>query len=137
MKKMLAMVPVLLLAVLLLAACGGTPSSEPTLRPTANRQTDVLPTAGAGMVYVIADYYDESGGFSASGLSLDEKDSEKVLTVKAGDTLVVADRQYGVAAEALTLPFYTQSSLDEVTFWWTDYCASRIERGELTDVTGR
>ena len=31
----------------------------------------------------------------------------------------------------ITTPFYTQPSLDEVMAWWTDYCESRVERGEI------
>lgn len=84
-----------------------------------------------GTVYIITDYYDENGEFSALGSALDEENAEKVLMVKADDTIIVSDHEYTVIAESLTLTFYTQPSLDEVIQWWTDYCESRIERGEV------
>jgi len=104
------------------ASCAGTPANEQTSMPTS---------VDKGTVYTIADYYDANGGFSALKSALDEENGEKVLTVKAGDRLIVGDHAYTVIAESLTIPFYTQLSLDEVLRWWTDYCESRIARGEV------
>ena len=117
MKRILAFM--LLLTLTLLTACGGN--------------TDTTPTEGAEPGYKITAYYNENGTFSALGLALDEVNGEKTLTVKSGDILAVGGNQYSVTAETLTLPFYTQSSLDEGIKWWTDYCESRIERGELAE----
>ena len=108
--------------VALCVSCANKPASESTEAP---------PPSDKGTVHTITDYYDANGGFSALGLALDEENAEKVLSVKVGDTLIVGDHEYTVTAESLTIPFYTQPSLDEVIQWWADYCESRIERGEV------
>jgi len=127
---------ILVLAMLLsCAACAGTPASDQTSTPTSNDRTSTAPTNNTGTVYKIADYYNADGSFSALGLVLNEEDTEKVLTVKDGDTIIVDNQKYSVTAESLTLPFYTQSSLDGVIEWWKDYCDSRIERDEMTKIS--
>lgn len=106
------------LTMVFCAACGGAPANGQAGTPPP----DTAPADDRGTLYAIADYYDANGGFSALGLALDEENSEKVLTVKAGDILIVGNREYSVTAESLTLTFYTQPSLDEVIVWWMDYC---------------
>jgi len=113
-----------LIIIALCVSCADEPVNEPTSTP---------PTDGGGTVYTITDYYDVNGGYSDLGLALDEENGEKTLTVKSGDTLIVGGHSYSVTAEILTIPFYTQPSLDEVVDWWTDYCENRIERGEMID----
>ena len=87
--------------------------------------------ANAGRLYAISGYYDEDGKFSDLGLALDERDSERVLTVSDGDILIVGDRQYEVTADSLALSFYTQPSIDQVAQWWTDYLDSWAESGKI------
>jgi len=89
----------------------------------------------AEMTYSLADYYDEDGQFSDLGLSLDEKDSERVLAVSGGDILVAGDRRYEVTTESLTLSFYPQPSLDQVIRWWADCLDSWAESGKVTEVS--
>ena len=124
MKKTLALLLALIIMVFC-ASCANTPADE---------QTSTPPADDTGTVYTIKDYYDANGGFSAVGSALDEENGEKVLKVNADDTLIVGDSRYKVTAEALTLHFYTQSSLDEVIVWWTDYMGSAQERGQVIDV---
>jgi len=123
-------VALLAAAILLLcASCTGTPLDEPT------STTSAPPTDDTGTVYTIADYYNASGEFSALGLTLDEESAEKVLRISSGDTLIVGDRAYSVAAESLALTFYTQPSLDEVIAWWTEYCEDWEAQGELIRIS--
>jgi len=117
MKKVLSLILALLLILSLLAACGSTPS-----------------TNDAEQGYKIVDYYKSDGSFSALGLALDENNAEKTLTVAAGNTLIVGKRQFKVTAESINLSFYTQNTFDAVIEWWTDYCESRIERGEIIEL---
>ena len=88
--------------------------------------------ANTDMMYVITDYYRENGVFSDLGLELDEMNFEKVLVVNRGCVLIAGDRRYKVAAESLTLSFYTQSSLEHVIRWWIDYLDSWAESGKVT-----
>ena len=114
-----------LLAVIIMtlcASCADRPAHESANKP---------PSDNTGTVYTITDYYDANGGFSALGQALDEENGEKVLTVKAGDVLIVGDHAYTVTAQSLTIPFYTQPLLDEVIDWWVDYFQSRLERDEV------
>lgn len=120
MKKIFTLAFGLGLALALLTGCGGN--------------TPPPPPDSAEPGYRIADYYNEDGTFSALGLALDEVNSEKVLMTKSGDILIVDTRKYSVTAESLTLTFYTQSSLDDAISWWTDYCESRKERGEIAEI---
>lgn len=122
MKKIFALTLVFLLALSLLAACS-----------TEKEQTDTPESNSAEKVYKIADYYNADGGFSALGLALPEENSEKVLTVSAGDTLIVGNDKYSVAAESIKLSFYTQPSLDQVIEWWTNYCEGLVGSGQLKD----
>ena len=108
MKKRIIFAVLVVVILLSCVSCGDKP---------IDRQTDTSPTANTGTVYTITDYYDESGGFSALGSGLDEENAEKVLTVKADDTIIVGDHEYTVIAESLTISFYTQPSLDEVIEW--------------------
>jgi hypothetical protein len=103
------------------AACGDKPKDS---------QEDI-PPADKGTIIVIKDFYDENGEFSALGSALSEENEEKVLTLKADDTIAVGENEYTVIAESLTIPFYTQPSLGDVFIWWDEYCQSRIEQGEL------
>ena len=128
MKRITALFLVFIMAILCLS-CGRPATDAP--RPPSDGIQNAVPLKKTEPVYIITDYYDEGGEFSALGLALDEENSEKVLTVKSGDTLVVGEREYVVTAPTLTLSFYTQPTLDEVIAWWTEYCQSRIERGEL------
>jgi beta-lactamase regulating signal transducer with metallopeptidase domain len=89
----------------------------------------------AGKTYIITDYYnDEDGKFSPLGLGLYEKNSEKVLSVSSGDTLIVDGRRFEVTAESLTLSFYTQPSLDQAIRWWANYLDSWADSGKVTVV---
>ena len=145
MKKTFALL--LTLSIIgLCASCSETPGDEQTSAPPASSQpagdqASELPAASqtstqsfneTGTVYTIIDYYDTAGGYSELGLALEEENGEKVLTVLGGDTLIVGGLKYNVTVESLTIPFYTQSSLDQVFAWWVDYCQSRTDRGELT-----
>ena len=114
MKKTFAV----LLSIIMAAACASCAGGP-----------EPAPAEGGGTVYIITDYYDDTGGFSSLGQALDEENSEKTLTVNEGDALAVGDREYIVTAETLTLSFYTQPSLDEVVVWWVDYCEGWKERG--------
>jgi hypothetical protein len=98
---------------------------------------DILINSGSSMNadYIITDYYTEDGTFSDLGLALDEMDSEKVLSVSGGDTLIVGDRKYEVSIESLALSFYTQPSIDQVIEWWTNYLDSWAESSKLTVVS--
>ena len=88
---------------------------------------------GAAAVYYIADYYNvDDGKFSALGLALDENGSERTLTVRGGDILVVGGRRYEVIAESLTLSFYTQPLLGQAIQWWADCLDSWAESGKVT-----
>lgn len=107
------------------------PAKEPAVAEP--EPPDVEPPAAAGKKYTIADYYNEDGSFSGLGLALTERDSEKQLTVKAGDLLVVDGRQYTVVANSLTLSFYTQPSLDNAMTWWADYLDSWAESGKVVE----
>jgi len=89
----------------------------------------------AKRVYTITDYYNENGQFSELGLALNERNSEKVLTVSSGDILIIGNRQYIVTIESLTLSYYPQPSLDLVIQWWTDYLNNWAESGDLTVVS--
>jgi predicted small lipoprotein YifL len=149
MKKQIIFAVLAVAILLSLAACGGTPSNSQTndpsngqtSTPTSNEQTSAPtsePTSTAPEVdtgYKITDYYNPDGSFSALGLALNEEDGEKALTVKSGDILTVGDQRYEVTAETLTLPFYTQPSLDEVIAWWTDHCASLADNGRITELS--
>ena len=86
-------------------------------------------------IYVITDFYNDNGKFSDRGLTLYEKNSERMLTVSGGDILVAGNRQYVVTAESLTLSFYTQPSLNQVNAWWTDYLNSWAESGKVKAVS--
>jgi len=127
MKKIFSLALLALFMLSILTACGGN---------SGGNATNQSPINGTGTVYKIADYYDAYGGFSSLGLALDEKNSEKVLMVNEGDTLIVSEHKYMVAVASLVMPFYTQVSLDEVLVWWNDYCESRIERGEMQKAVG-
>ena len=124
MKKRIILAAAVVFILLSCVSCGNKPTGG---------NTDTPPTEGAEPGYKIADYYNEDGTFSALGLALDEVNGEKTLTVNGGDILTVGDHQYSVTAQSLTLSFYTQSSLDDVIRWWTDYCDSRVERGEFAE----
>jgi hypothetical protein len=123
-------IALLAVAILLLcASCASTPPNEPT------NTTSAPPTDDTGTVYTIADYYNASGEFSPLGLALDEENAEKVLTIHSGDALVVGDRVYSVAAESLSLTFYTQPSLDEAIAWWTEYCEGWKAQGVVINIS--
>ena len=129
MKKILALGLALLLALTLLTACGKKEGN--------NNSGNSNNTGNSETVYTIANFYDTEGGLSALGLDLGEENGEKVLTVEAGDTIIVGEHEYTVTAETLTLSFYTQPSFDAVIQWWMDYCESRVERGEMMEKANR
>ncbi|MCL1906000.1 MAG: hypothetical protein FWG06_03215, partial [Clostridiales bacterium] len=108
-------------------------AKPPVIEPPVAKAPDLEQPIISGNQYTIADYYGEDGGFSALGLALEENNSEKQLTVKAGDLLIVGDRLYIVVANSLTLSFYTQSSLNHAIKWWTDYLNSWAESGKVTE----
>ena len=90
----------------------------------------------AEKAYIITDYYNsEDGKLSALGLTLDEENSERMLTVNGGDTLLVGDRRYEVTTESLTLFFYTQPTLNQALQWWTDYLDSWAESGKVIEIS--
>ena len=126
-------VTILLAAVVLLSlvSCADKPAGGGTDKPPTNKPS----VDSSGTVYLIAEYYDENGGYSALGLALDEVNTEKVLTVSAGDTLILGERKYSVVAESLMLPFYTQPSFGEVTAWWTEHLRDWEASGELVEVS--
>ena len=85
--------------------------------------------------YRITDYYSADGKFSALGQALPSDSSgDKALTVRNGDVIVVGDKQYKVTADSLTLPFYTQPSIDQVVVWWTDYLNDWRDSGKVIEV---
>jgi hypothetical protein len=129
MKKILTLTLIILLAFFLLTACSG--KDEAAENPT---ESVVSVPDDLENTFVIADYYNEDGTFSALGLALDEINSEKVLTVKSGEILVVGDLKYEVAAESVTLSFYTQSSLENVITWWIEHMQSWQENGDVVNV---
>ena len=133
MKKILTLALVILFAVLFLTACG---NSESNNNPASDNGNNINPPAAdiAETGYTVTGYYDENGGFSDSGLALDGENGEKVLTVNAGDTLIIGSNKYRVTAESITLYFYTQPSLAQVIEWWTDYCEGLKDSGEITEV---
>jgi len=116
-----------LVAIALCASCSGAPANGQTTAPPA--ESTAPPSVYPDNTYIITDYYNEDGTFSALGFALDEVYSEKTLVLNEGDTFVVNDRQYIVTAETLTLSFYTQSSLAEVIQWWADYVKLWEESG--------
>ena len=122
-------------AIFILLSCTSCNNTPATSTPTASGQTSTPSTNSAETIYKIADYYNADGSFSALGLALDEKDSEKVLVVKEGDIIVVENQKYSVTEESLTLSFYTQPSLDEVIDWWTDHCGSLAGNGRITELS--
>jgi len=67
----------------------------------------------------------------SGSLPFDPGNGERILTVVEGDILIIGERQFKVAAETINMPFYTQSSIDEVIAWWTDYMDSRLETGNI------
>jgi hypothetical protein len=129
MKKTFALLLALSIMILC-ASCGGTPADEQMSTPQSSGSSTSASNE-TGTVYTITAYYDADGGYSALGSALSEATGEKVLTVKSGDVLIAGSHSYSITTESLTIPFYTQPSLDEVLAWWTDYCQSRIERGEM------
>ena len=106
----------------------------PDSKPLTPEPSAIEPPATSGSKYIITDYYDEDGGFSALGLALEEKNTEKQMTVTVGDLLIIGDQQYIVAANSLTLSFYTQPSLNNAIKWWTDYLNSWEESGKVIKV---
>ena len=121
--------------ILLCAACGGNKTDGQTTEPAASPppESDAPAPDGSGNVYNIADYYKKDGTYSDLGRSLpfDPGNGERILTVVEGDILIIGERQFKVAAETINMPFYTQSSIDEVIAWWTDYMDSRLETGNI------
>ena len=93
-----------------------------------------LSGGGTGTIYNIIDYYNEDGAFSELGLTLDEINSERALSVNNGDILVVGGRKYEVTADSLALSYYTQPSLDQVVIWWIDYLDSWAKNGKITEL---
>ena len=119
--------------ITLCVSCTDKPSSEQAGSPQGEApQKEAPQTNSTGIVYMITDYYNEDGGFSALGKALDEENSEKVLKVKAGDVLIIDGKRYTVAAESITLSFYTQSSHAEVIQWWTDFLEGWKRDGRVT-----
>jgi len=133
MKKILTLLLALLLTALC-AACGGAPASGPSGTPSSESAAAV--PDDSGNVYIITDYYKEDGTYSDLGRSIpfDSSNGERMLAVGIGDILALGDKQYKVAAESLKLPFYTQSSLNEVIVWWIEYMDSAQERGDIIEV---
>jgi len=132
MKRTIALAAAILLAFLLLTACGGTNGSG----ESKNDQLDTPPSSlDPGKVYyTVTDYYNDDGTFSELGLALNEINSEKTLALSDGDIFIVNGRQYMVTADSLTLSFYTQSSLADVIQWWTDYVKIWSEDGIISEV---
>ena len=92
------------------------------------------PAAAAG-TYQITDYYGPDGKLSALGQALPlDSDGSNALTVKNGEVVAVGDKQYQVTTDSLTLPFYTQPSLDQVIIWWTDYLNDWQASGKVSEV---
>ena len=85
-------------------------------------------------VYIISEYYSQSGEFSSLGAVLAEQGGEKVQNVKKDDIIVVNGQKYIVIAATYTIPFYTQSSLAEVNQWWADYITDAEIRGIVQKV---
>ena len=135
MKKIIVVVLTLMLAAVCVS-CVDKPASEQTgpSQPenTGTNTTNTgTTTATSGKVYTITDYYNEDGGYSALGTALNEVNSEKVLVVSVGDVLVFDNGRYIIAADSLTLPFYTQPSFDEVVNWWTEHLESWEKDGSI------
>ena len=119
MKRVSAYVMAMLLVFFLLAACGGNGNGGgESVQENDHGSGSAAAVEGA---YIIANYYNEDGTFSALGLALDEVNSEKTLLLSDGDIFVVENKIYMVTTESLALSFYTQSSLADVVLWWTDY----------------
>jgi len=106
-------------------------SKVPGSEPAAGENKDGAGTIPEG-AFRITEYYNVNGKLSALGEALPaNSDGEKTLTVKKGDIVVVGDKQYKVAADSLTLSFYTQPSSEQVITWWTDYMKDWLDSGDV------
>jgi beta-lactamase regulating signal transducer with metallopeptidase domain len=118
----------------------GTPTRDPSSQivdPNAGKTPDTTDTSSgwtSGRTYVLTDYYNNDGRFSALGLALDERNSEKVLTVSSGDILIVGGRQYEVTTQSLTLSAYPQPSLEQAIRWWTECLNGLAASGKVRSV---
>ncbi|MCL2164958.1 MAG: sigma-70 family RNA polymerase sigma factor [Oscillospiraceae bacterium] len=106
-------------------------TTEATTTKTTTEAPVVVPPPASGNSYNISSYYNSDGTFSSLGLSLDDRNSEKVLTVRSGDVIAVGPKQYTVVVSSLTLSFYPQPSLDEVIKWWTSYLDNLASDGRV------
>ena len=127
MKKTLAFVALILLTCSLLCACGGNnnPGGTPSTPDNPSQTT-----------FIIANYYNTDGSFSALGQALpsDPVSGDRVLNVVVGNIVVVNGKQYRVTEPTLKLYFYTQNSMAEVNTWWVEYMNSAIERNQVAEV---
>ena len=69
--------------------------------------------------YNIADFYGENGQ----------------LSVKKGDIIVVGDKQYKVLANAYTISYWSQNTLNAAISWWTAYLNSYATGGVVEEIT--
>jgi len=89
----------------------------------------------SGTRYNITDYYTQDGKLSGLGQALGTTNDTAVLRVAAGDILTLGNLRYEVKKPSLTLPFYTQPSLDLVVRWWTAWLHSQAEADAIRAVT--
>ena len=120
--------------IILCSSCGDIPQDEQTDNLPLHFHSEINAPVSDKYVnsektYIISDYYNEDGTFSDLGLALDEVNSEKVLIISGGETFIIGDRKYIVITEALAISFYTQSSINDVIQWWTDYIKTWEESG--------
>ena len=135
MKKIFILLLVIILTALC-AACGGTLAGGQKSTGTPSSENAASVPDDSENTYIVTDYYNEDGTYSDLGRSIpfDSSNGERMLAVGIGDVIIVSEQQYKVAAESLKLPFYTQSSLNEVIVWWTEYMNSAQERGDIIEV---
>jgi len=130
MKKIIAF-GLALITIISCASCGDVQTNEK--KDTLSSENGNPTSDDSGKVYNITDYYKEDGTYSDLGRSIpfDVSNGERMLTVYIGDVIVVGERQYKITVESIKLPFYTQSSIDEIIVWWIDYMNSGQERGDI------
>ena len=115
-----------LLLILLLTGCG---AGAPKEQIPAEEQTPVEEQVSA---YIIADYYNADGSFSALALALEETEAGRALDAVQGERFIVGDHEFMVEADSFTFMFYTHPSVESAVEWWNDYFEVAADNGIVT-----